>query len=82
MVRSRGNPQFLFSTSHSRVVDCLFWDTVITVPKKIITISKHMVEMAHLNVVSVVAKEVVRESRGENGIANVHWDDVGRGVLH
>ena len=38
--------------------------------------------MTHLNVVSVVAKEVVRESRRENRIANVHWDDVGRGVLH
>ena len=36
----------------------------------------------HLNVVSVVAKKVVRESRGEDGIANVHWNDVGGGVLH
>ena len=38
--------------------------------------------VTHLNVVSMVAKEVVRESGGENGIANVHWNDVGGGVLH
>ena len=39
-------------------------------------------DTTHLNVVSMVAKEVVGESRGENGVANVHWDDVGGGVLH
>ena len=36
----------------------------------------------YLNVVSMVAKQVVRESGGEERVTNVHRDDVRRGVLH
>ena len=30
----------------------------------------------------MVAKEIVRESGGEDGVANMHGDDVGGSVLH
>ena len=38
--------------------------------------------IVYLNIVPMVAKQVVRESGGENRVANMHRDDVRRGVLH
>ena len=38
--------------------------------------------IVYLNVVPMIAKQVVRESGGEERVANMHRDDVRRGVLH
>ena len=77
MVRCGGHPQFLFSTGHSRVVDCLQAE-ICQFSFLSYCLSLHV----YLNVVPMVAKQVVRESGGENRVANMHRDDVRRGVLH
>ena len=77
MVRCGGHPQFLFSTGHSRVVDCLKAE-ICQFPFLSYCSSLHV----YLNIVPMVAKQVVRESGGEERVANMHRDDVRRGVLH
>ena len=77
MVRCGGHPQFLFSTGHSWVVDCLQAE-ICQFPFLSYRLSFHL----YLNIVSMVAKQVVRESGGEERVANMHRDDVRRGVLH
>ena len=77
MVRCGGHPQFLFSTGHSRVVDCLKAEICQSS-----SLSYCLFLQIYLNVVSMIAKQVVRESGGEKRVANVHRDDVRRGVLH
>ena len=37
---------------------------------------------SYLNVVPMVAKQIVRERSGEERVAHMHRDDVRRGVLH
>ena len=77
MVRCGGHPQFLFSTGHSRVVDCLKAEIC-----QFSFLSHRLSLHVYLNVVPMVAKQIVRESGGENRVAHVHRDDVRRGVLH
>ena len=77
MVRCGGHPQFLFSTGHSRVVDCLKAEIC-----QFSFLFHRSSLRVYLNIVPMVAKQVVRESGGENRVANMHRDDVRRGVLH
>ena len=77
MVRCGGHPQFLFSTGHSRVVDCLQAERC-----QFSFLSHRLSFHVYLNIVPMVAKQIVRESGGEERVANVHRDDVRRGVLH
>ena len=77
MVRCGGHPQFLFSTGHSRVVDCLQAEIC-----QFSFLSYRLSFHLYLNIVPMVAKQVVRESGGEDRVANMHRDDVRRGVLH
>ena len=77
MVRCGGHPQFLFSTGHSRVVDRLQAE-ICHFSFLSLFLSLHV----YLNIVPMIAKQVVRESGGEERVANMHRDDVRRGVLH
>ena len=77
MVRCGGHPQFLFSTGHSRVVDCLQAERC-----QFSFLSYRLSFHVYLNIVPMVAKQIVRESGGEERVSNVHRDDVRRGVLH
>ena len=77
MVRCGGHPQFLFSTGHSRVVDCLQAERC-----QFSFLSHRLSFHVYLNIVPMVAKQIVRERSGEERVAHVDRDDVGRGVLH